>query len=84
MSIVKDLNELAVAAGSPAEDLTILAEGNAAAFDKNTGKFLVKASGVIMGSAKEKDWVWLDLQPCIEILEAASKKGSTQIGRAHV
>ena len=77
MSIVKDLNELAVAAGSPAEDLTILAEGNAAAFDKSSGKFLVKASGVIMGSAKEEDWVWLDLQPCIEILEAASKKGST-------
>ena len=77
MSIVKDLNELAVAAGSPAEDLTILAEGNAAAFDKEAGKFLVKASGVIMGSAKEEDWVWLDLQPCIEILEAASKKGST-------
>ena len=77
MSIVKDLNELAVAAGSPAEDLTILAEGNAAAFDKSTGKFLVKASGVIMGAAKEEDWVWLDLQPCIEILEAASKKGST-------
>lgn len=78
MSIVKELNDLAVLAGSPAEDLTILAEGNAAAFDPKTNKFLVKASGVVMGSAKEEDWVWLDLAPCVEILKKADKKGSTQ------
>lgn len=78
MSIVKDLNDLAIAAGNPAEDLTILAEGNAAAFDPNTNKFLVKASGVVMGAAKESDWVWLDLEPCMDILKRASKKGATQ------
>jgi rhamnose utilization protein RhaD (predicted bifunctional aldolase and dehydrogenase) len=77
MSIISELNNLAIAAGSPVEDLTILAEGNAAAFDPQSNKFLVKASGVVMGTAKESDWVWLDLEPCVEILKKAAKKGAT-------
>ena len=80
MSIVKELNDLAVSAGNPGEDLTILAEGNAAAFDPDSNKFLVKASGVVMGSAKEEDWVWLDLEPCVENVLAETHLGIQRTG----
>jgi rhamnose utilization protein RhaD (predicted bifunctional aldolase and dehydrogenase) len=76
--LAKELNELAHKTGDPFEDLTILAEGNVAAYNAAKRKFLVKASGVVMGKAQLEDWVWLDLDPCVEILEAAEKQGSTQ------
>ena len=72
MKIVEELSQLAIRAGDPQEDLTILAEGNAAVLDKPSGKFLVKASGVVMGEAKSEDWVWLELDPCVEILQICS------------
>ena len=77
MKILEELNLLANNAGKPEEDLTIMAEGNAAVFDKASGKFLVKASGVVMGEAKLEDWVWLELQPCVDILKAAAQKGAS-------
>lgn len=75
--LAKELNELAHKTGDASEDLTILAEGNVAAYNVKKRKFLVKASGVVMGKATDGDWVWLDLDPCVEILEAAEKQGST-------
>lgn len=77
-NLAKDLTELSRKAGQPGADLTIQAEGNAAVFDRDNGKFLVKASGVIMGNASEEDWVWLELDSCVEILEAARKDGSSE------
>ena len=77
MKILEELNLLANNAGKPEEDLTIMAEGNAAVFDQASGKFLVKASGVVMGEAKLEDWVWLELQPCVDILKAAAQKGAS-------
>ena len=72
-----ELTDLARRAGASEADLTILAEGNAAAFDVASDRFLVKASGVLMGSADNDDWVWLKLSSCIEILEDARKHGRT-------
>ena len=77
MKIFEELSQLAIRAGDPQEDLTILAEGNAAVLDKPSGKFLVKASGVVMGEAKSEDWVWLELDPCVEILQMAAKNGAS-------
>ena len=77
-NLARDLTELSRKAGSPLADLTIQAEGNAAVFDRSNNRFLVKASGVVMGNAKEEDWVWLELGPCVEILEDARKNGSSE------
>ena len=68
-NLARDLTELSRKAGSPLADLTIQAEGNAAVFDRSNNRFLVKASGVVKGNAKEEDGVWLELGPCVEILE---------------
>ncbi len=76
--LAKELTNLSRKAGEPAADLTIQAEGNAAVFDRKKNKFLVKASGVIMGNATEEDWVWLELGNCVEILEDARKNGSSE------
>ena len=76
-NLAGDLTDLAHRAGAKEADLTILAEGNAAACDPQADRFLVKASGVLMGSAAPDDWVWLKLSSCIEILEDARRKGRT-------
>jgi hypothetical protein len=35
-----------------------------------------------MGAAKEEDWVWLDLAPCVEILaESRQKRFYSEINR---
>jgi rhamnose utilization protein RhaD (predicted bifunctional aldolase and dehydrogenase) len=78
-----ELTDLARRAGANEADLTILAEGNAAACDEGADRFLVKASGVLMGNANNDDWVWLRLSACIEILEEARIHGRTpQIDQA--
>ncbi len=75
--LTQDLTELARKAGEPDADLTILAEGNCAVYDEPAGRFAVKASGVIMGNAALRDWVWLDLGNCIDILDDALANGVT-------
>jgi len=74
-TLAEEISDLAVRAGAPAADLTILAEGNAAVWDAANDRFLVKASGVVMGEATEEDWVWVSLSKSVEILEAAHKNG---------
>lgn len=76
--VTKELNDFARNAGKPELDLSILAEGNAATFDRSRNRFLVKASGVFMSASKESDWVWLDLDDCIEVIEAADRNGISQ------
>ena len=73
--LVDQLTKLAITAGDPAADLTIVAEGNIAVLEPQTSRFLVKASGVVMGHAKDEDWVYLDLGKCVEVIEAANKSG---------
>lgn len=73
--LLSELTNLAIAAGDPAADLTIVAEGNAAVFEPSTNRFLVKASGVMMGKATIEDWVYLDLAKCSQILVDANKQG---------
>lgn len=75
--LAAEISDLAVRAGAPDADLTILAEGNAAVLDAANDRFLVKASGVVMGSATAEDWVWVPLSSSVEILEDAHKKGRT-------
>ena len=70
-----EISDLAVRAGAPDADLTILAEGNAAVLDAANDRFLVKASGVVMGAATPEDWVWVSLSKSVEILEDAHKNG---------
>ncbi len=53
--LVSELTKLAIAAGDPSADLTIVAEGNAAVFEPSSNRFLVKASGVVMGKATIDD-----------------------------
>ena len=72
-----ELSQLAGTVGASSEDLTILAEGNAAVFDRENDRFLVKASGVVMANARDEDWVWVPLTSCVEILEDAQKAGPT-------
>jgi hypothetical protein len=74
-TLAEEISDLAVRAGAPDADLTILAEGNAAVLDKENDRFLVKASGVVMGEAKAEDWVWVSLSKSVEILEDAHKNG---------
>jgi rhamnose utilization protein RhaD (predicted bifunctional aldolase and dehydrogenase) len=76
-SLAQEISDLAVRAGAPDADLTILAEGNAAVLDKANDRFLVKASGVVMGQATAEDWVWVSLSKSVEILEQAHKSGRT-------
>ena len=76
-TLAEEISDLAVRAGAPEADLTILAEGNAAVLDAANDRFLVKASGVVMGDATAEDWVWVSLSESVEILEAAHKNGST-------
>lgn len=76
--LASELSQLAQNTGAPSEDLTILAEGNAAVFDRENDRFLVKASGVVMGNAQNEDWVWVPLTSCIEILEDAQKTGPSE------
>ncbi len=75
--LAREISKLARAAGAPSEDLTILAEGNAAVFDRANDRFLVKASGVIMSDATDEDWVWVSASKCVELLEEAVKVGVT-------
>ncbi len=42
--LVDQLTKLAITAGDPAADLTIVAEGNIAVLEPQTNRFLVKAS----------------------------------------
>lgn len=77
-SIIREINQLATNVGSPGADLTILAEGNAAVLDSASDRFLVKASGVVMGEARESDWVWVSYSKTLEILEEAAKTGYQQ------
>jgi rhamnose utilization protein RhaD (predicted bifunctional aldolase and dehydrogenase) len=76
-NLVTQLTELAKVTGAPEADLTIVAEGNIAVLEPGTNRFLVKASGVVMGNATEDDWVYLDLDKCAQILIDADKKGVT-------
>ena len=76
-TLTEEISDLAVRAGAPEADLTILAEGNAAVLDAANDRFLVKASGVVMGEATAEDWVWVSLSKSVEILEAAHKSGRT-------
>lgn len=76
-TLAEEISDLAVRAGAPEADLTILAEGNAAVLDAAYDRFLVKASGVVMGEATAEDWVWVSLSKSVEILEAAHKSGRT-------
>ena len=71
--LVTQLTELAQITGSPEADLTIVAEGNIAVLEPGTNRFLVKASGVVMGNATEDDWVYLDLDKCAQIFIDADK-----------
>jgi rhamnose utilization protein RhaD (predicted bifunctional aldolase and dehydrogenase) len=83
MNLAAEIADLARRAGAPEADLTILAEGNAAVLDAEKDRFLVKASGVVMGDATAEDWVWVSLSKAIEILEEAHKKGrSAQLDSA--
>lgn len=77
-NLVSELTELAKITGAPEADLTIVAEGNIAVLEAATNRFLVKASGVVMGAATNDDWVYLDLAKCAQILEDANKKGLTE------
>ncbi len=74
-TLAEEISDLAVRAGAPDADLTILAEGNAAVLDAAGDRFLVKASGVVMGEATAEDWVWVSLSKSVEILEDAHKNG---------
>lgn len=74
-TLAEEISYLAVRAGAPDADLTILAEGNAAVLDAAGDRFLVKASGVVMGHATSEDWVWVSLSKSVEILEEAHKRG---------
>ncbi len=74
-TLAEEISDLAVRAGAPDADLTILAEGNAAVLDPAGDRFLVKASGVVMGEATAEDWVWVSLSKSVEILEDAHKHG---------
>jgi rhamnose utilization protein RhaD (predicted bifunctional aldolase and dehydrogenase) len=74
-TLAEEISDLAVRAGAPDADLTILAEGNAAVLDAAGDRFLVKASGVVMGHATAEDWVWVSLSKSVEILEEAHKRG---------
>jgi rhamnose utilization protein RhaD (predicted bifunctional aldolase and dehydrogenase) len=74
-TLAQEISDLAVRAGAPDADLTILAEGNAAVLDRENDRFLVKASGVVMGEATPEDWVWVSLSKSIEILDDAHKNG---------
>lgn len=74
-TLAEEISDLAVRAGAPDADLTILAEGNAAVLDAAGDRFLVKASGVVMGEATAEDWVWVSLSKSVEILEDAHKHG---------
>lgn len=76
-TLAEEISDLAVRAGAPETDLTILAEGNAAVLDAANDRFLVKASGVVMGEATAEDWVWVSLSKSVEILQAAHKSGRT-------
>ena len=76
--LVGELTKLAIAAGDPAADLTIVAEGNAAVYEPSSNRFLVKASGVVMGKATIDDWVYLDLAKCAQVLVDANKQGVTK------
>jgi rhamnose utilization protein RhaD (predicted bifunctional aldolase and dehydrogenase) len=76
-TLAEEISDLAVRAGAPEADLTILAEGNAAVLDAANDRFLVKASGVVMGEATAEDWVWVSLSKSVEILEAAHQSGRT-------
>ncbi len=76
-NLVTQLTQLAKITGAPEADLTIVAEGNIAVLEPGTNRFLVKASGVVMGNATEDDWVYLDLDRCAQILIDADKKGVT-------
>jgi rhamnose utilization protein RhaD (predicted bifunctional aldolase and dehydrogenase) len=74
-TLAQEISDLAVRAGAPGADLTILAEGNAAVLDRDNDRFLVKASGVVMGDATAEDWVWVSLSKSVEILDDAHKNG---------
>ncbi len=76
-TLAEEISDLAVRAGAPEADLTMLAEGNAAVLDAANDRFLVKASGVVMGEATAEDWVWVSLSKSVEILEAAHQSGRT-------
>ena len=76
-NLVTQLTQLAKITGAPEADLTIVAEGNIAVLEPGTNRFLVKASGVVMGNATEDDWVYLNLDRCAQILIDADKKGVT-------
>lgn len=74
-SISSELTVLARTAGEASADLAILAEGNAAVLDEDGDRFLVKASGVVMGQANENDWVWVSYSASLNILEEAFLNG---------
>ncbi|HCP71991.1 MAG TPA: hypothetical protein DIT91_00980, partial [Actinobacteria bacterium] len=71
--LISQLTNLARVTGSPEADLTIVAEGNIAVVEPGRNRFLVKASGVVMGQATDEDWVYLDLAKCSQLLADASK-----------
>ena len=73
--LISQLTNLAKITGAPESDLTIVAEGNIAVVEPGKDRFLVKASGVVMGAATDDDWVYLDLAKCSQLLVDAHKQG---------
>jgi rhamnose utilization protein RhaD (predicted bifunctional aldolase and dehydrogenase) len=63
-----DLVELTRALGDPAKDLVILAEGNTSK-RLDDGRIAVKASGAYMALATRDDFVMVDVEPLIGLIE---------------
>src|SRR5687767_2292436 len=65
------LAELSHVLGDPSADLAILGEGNTSA-DLGDGSFLVKASGVSLRQAGERDFVRLDTRAVLDLIDDTS------------
>jgi rhamnose utilization protein RhaD (predicted bifunctional aldolase and dehydrogenase) len=73
--ILAELVELSHRLGEPAREWAILGEGNTSA-DLGDGTFLVKASGVSLGTAGREDFVRMQAGPVLTLLDtAADDKG---------
>ena len=72
--VSSDLLELTRSLGRPERDLVILAEGNTSARLAD-GRVVVKASGSNMATASANDFVTVDVEPFIDLLQ---RENSTQ------
>jgi rhamnose utilization protein RhaD (predicted bifunctional aldolase and dehydrogenase) len=69
--ILAELVELSHRLGDPALDWAILGEGNSSA-DLGDGTFLVKASGVSLGTAARDDFIRVRAGPVLALLDTAA------------